>query len=310
MSDIKFTVERLNELQPLDIVTDSAVRDRFIQIYDTLWGAGTGEAAYERESRYFNHLLREADGGKLQKATKFSIFNAFIELAVSGLTIEPRSRALCYLTGRNVNVGTKEHQRWEGRCVLTISGYGELVLRVRAGQIRHADNPVLVYENDEFSFADRDGRKSVEYVAHYPHTGKRIVACYLGITRADGSRDYGILFEEDWHRLAGFSAKQNSKNIPNSLYGYRGEGAPLDIDPGFLCAKCIKHAFKSYPKVRIGSRTVLETDIADTPEGERQLGIGETPATEAPAMRHQESFAPEPDTAAGVTVETDEEDGF
>ena len=43
MSNIALTVESINNLQPLDIVTNENVRSRFIQIWDTLWGAGSGE---------------------------------------------------------------------------------------------------------------------------------------------------------------------------------------------------------------------------------------------------------------------------
>ncbi len=58
---------------------------------------GNGEAAYERESIYFNKALR--DKGKLQRATPFSIFTAFIDLAVCGLSLEPGTRALAYPHG-------------------------------------------------------------------------------------------------------------------------------------------------------------------------------------------------------------------
>ncbi len=315
MSNIQLTVDQINQMEPLEIVDNPIVRDRFIQIYDTLWGAGTGEAAYQRESVIFNRLLRDTENGKLQTATRFSIFTAFIDLAVIGLSLEPGSRALCYLMGRNVNAGTKDRPQWEGRCVLTVSGYGELVLRTRAGQIRYADNPVLVYDNDEFSFADRNGRKSVEYVAHLPHTGHKVIACYLGITRADGSRDYGVLFEEDWQRLKDYSLKNNQRRnargevygSANALYSSGDDGA---IDPGFLCAKCIKHAFKSYPKVRIGRNTELQSEqplVADNAD-EDYYGVADPGQT--PAMPKPDTFCPEPDTSAGVTVATDPEDAF
>ena len=265
MGNLQMTVEEINRLNPLEIVEHPVVRERFTQIHETLWG--NGEAAWQRESIYFNKSLRDNDGGKLLHATPFSIFTAFIDLAVCGLSLEPGPRALCYLMGRNTNVGTKEHPDWEGRCVLTVSGYGELVMRARAGQIRHADNPVLVYENDEFSFKDVDGRKSVSYTCNLPHTGRNITACYLRITRADGSIDYSGKQHEDWCRLAGYSIRQNrSKANPrgkaNDLYGMDQNGI-VHIDPGFLMAKCIKHAFKSYPKVRIGRGTELQSQQVD-----------------------------------------------
>lgn len=308
MSNLQLTVEEINQLKPLEIIEHPKVRERFTQIYETLWG--NGEAAYERESIYFNKALRDNDNGRLQRATPFSIFTAFIDLAVCGLSLEPGTRALAYLMGRNVNMGTKDSPKWEGRCVLTVSAYGELVMRTRAGQIRHADNPVLVYDNDEFSFRDVDGRKSVSYTCNLPHTGHNITACYLRITRADGSIDYAVMFPEDWCRLAGYSQKQN-RGRANDLYGMDQAGI-VHIDPGFLMAKCIKHAFKSYPKVRIGRGTELQSQQVDQqPQLSDEDIYGVDPDTGEVTDEEQK---PEPfginEAPQGVTVETDDEEGF
>ena len=307
MNTLQLTVDQINDLQPLEIVSHPLVRDRFIQIYETLWRGG--QAAYERESIYFNKALAENNSGALLKTTPFSIFTAFIDLAVCGLSLEPGTRALSYLMSRNVNTGSRENPRWESRCILTISAYGELVMRVRAGQIRHADNPVLVYDNDEFSFRDTDGRKSVSYTCNLPHAGHIITACYLRITRADGSIDYSVMFPEDWCRLAGYSAKQN-KGRANDLYGINQQGV-VNIDPGFLMAKCIKHAFKTYPKVRIGRGTELQSQQVDEQpqlSDEEIYGID----TETGEITGEET--PQPETAGtqprGITVDTNDEDVF
>lgn len=314
MSQINLTVEQLNKMGAFGIAKSDIVRDKFINIYDTLWGAGTGEAAYERESIYFNKLLRDTPA--LQKGTPFSLFTAFIDLAVCGLSLEQGTRALCYLIGRNYNTGTKEAPKWENRVVLTISAYGELVLRARAGQIRHADNPVLVYDNDEFSFSDKGGRKEVDYTCHLPHNGHKVVACYLRITRADGTIDYSVMTEEDWSRLAQYSAKQDRKNHQaNELYT-ANDGA---IDTGFLMAKCIKHAFKTYPKVRIGRGTELQSQQVDEKEMEINddlYGVvdpetGEIKQNADAAPQQAEAFGPPAnDVSAGVTVDTDDDDAF
>lgn len=309
MSNIALTVETLNKLRPIDIVTDDSVRSRFIQIWDTLWGAGSGEAAYERESFYFNNRLREDE--KLQKATPFSVFTCFIDLAISGLSLEPGVRALCYLQGRNACIGQDASGKkvYEGRLTLTISGYGELVMRERAGQIRHADNPVIVYEDDEFSFGDMNGQKVVNYMCHIPHKSNHVVAAFLRITRNDGSLDYSVMLEEDWVRLMEYSQKNNKRwnkdtrqweeGKANELYTSRNGG----IDTGFLASKLIKHAFKTYPKVRIGKGTELESQQPDEKQKEVDEFYGVAPSTEAPASQ-SETFAPSPDFTEGVTIAT------
>lgn len=315
MSNIQITVEEINKMNPLDIVLSAPVKQRFIQIYDTLWGEGTGEPAYERESIFFNRIL--ADNEKLMKGvTRFSIFTTFIDLAVCGLSVEPGVRALAYLQGRNAKIGKGADGKdiYEGRLTLTISGYGELVLRSRCGQIKYADNPVLVYEEDSFSFSDTNGAKSVSYTCNLPHKSNHIIACFIRITRTDGSIDYSVMYEEDWGRLAGYSAKQNKRwdnerrqyiMYPNELYTSNNGG----IDAGFLMAKCIKHAFKTYPKVRIGKGTELQTE-QEEPADNDFYGVSENSGIQPePAS---EPFGPRPDISAGVTVHTEgtaEDDG-
>lgn len=299
MSNVTIKLEQLNALAPLKIVKADFVKAKFIEIYEALWGAGAGEAVYERESTYFNRIM--AESADLQRSTKFSIFTAFIDLAVCGLSLERGLNPLAYLLYRNFNIGKDPNGRdmWERRANITISAYGELVLRQRAGQIRFADNPVIVYQEDEFSFADKNGSKTVSYVCHYPHVSNHIIAAFMRIIRNDGSSDYAVMLEEDWIRLAAFSAKQNKGKI-NDLYSSNNGS----IDTGFLKAKLIKHAFKTYPKLRLGRNTNLQTQEEE--QEEIDYGIGGQPAEQQPEQ--PQAFGPEPDTSAGVQVQ-DEEDG-
>lgn len=307
MSKVNITAQHIAELEPMKVVKDDLVRQRFVDLYGTLWGEANAQAAYEREVIHFNRLL--ADSQTLKNCTPVSIFIAFIDLAVCGLSVEPGVRALAYLQPRGYKTGAKDSRGkdvYEQRCTLTISGYGELIQRTRAGQIRHADNPVIVYEGDGFSFTDHNGTKSVEYTLNINHNSQKPVACFMRITRADGSIDYAVLLEEDWRRLAGYSGKANKKwdeakmeyvDTPNALYS-SGEGGR--IDSGFLMAKCIKHAFKTYPKLRIGKGTTYEAD--ELPRQEDDFYGMDEPRDATPS-REEESFAPVPDTSAGVTID-------
>lgn len=335
MNQIEITVKLLNELQPTEIVRNDNVRDKFIQIYDAMWSQSTGvsgEAAYEKEARNFNRLLSEKEDVR-KKCSHFSLFTSFLDVAISGLTLDPGTKAQAYLLARSIAVDSyvddhgQKKNRYETQCVLTVSGYGELVLRARCGQIRHADNPVIVYEEDSFEFGERNGQKFVNYTCRLPHQSGRIVACFMKITRADGSADYAVMLPEDWARLSNYSARQNSKfnyqtkqwenGKPNALYTAQGG----QIDPGFLVAKCIKHAFKTYPKARVGHATQLEsqqvdeTEISDdiygiTDKGEQvDTATGEIITDRQP----EQSFAPADNTAAGVTVDpaaNDDDDTF
>lgn len=311
MNKINLTAEHITSLKPLGIVKDDLVRQRFIDIYGTLWGEEKAVAAYEREAIHFNRIL--ADSPALKECTITSLFVAFIDIAVNGLSIEPGVRALAYLQPRSFKTGKKNNSGkdiYETRCTLTISGYGELFQRSRAGQIRYADNPVVVYEGDEFSFSDRDGRKSVNYTLSLSHNVERPIACFFRIVRADGSIDYAVMLEEAWQRLSGFSAKANKKwddnkkryvdGDPNALYS---SGFGGSIDTGFLIAKCIKHAFATYPKLRIGRGTAYQADVTPQPKDDDFYGIDtDTPAEAPDAKAEPETFAPPADTSAGITV--------
>ncbi len=292
----------IQSLNASDVIRNEYVHQQFISVYNAIWKEG-GEAAYERESIYFIRQLRDND--KLRKCTGMSVFFAFIDLAVRGLTLEPGVQALCYLLPRSFRISTPQGDRWESRCNLTISGYGELVLRAKAGQIHHADNPVIVYEGDEFSFGEKDGRKYVNYCCRLPRTSDRIVACFIKITRCDGTVDYSVMYESDWKRLEGYSAKNNTYfdkqqnrqvSAPNALYSVNGQ-----IDTGFLMAKCIKHAFKTYPKIAIGKGTQLESDVVEQPQSDFGPYGGISEGDRPKCQEEPKPFGPSPDMSAGVT---------
>ena len=93
-------------MEPTAIVRNDNVRDKFIQIYEAMWTPSTGtsgEAAYERESRNFNRLLSEKEDVR-KTCTKFSLFTAFLDVAISGLTLDPGTKAQAYLLARSVAV--------------------------------------------------------------------------------------------------------------------------------------------------------------------------------------------------------------
>lgn len=302
--------KELLSMKATEVIRNERVRNQFINVYNSIWKEG-GENVYEREAIYFNQQLRDKQA--LRECSGTSIFYAFIDLAVKGLTLSPGSQALCYLIPRSVKVGVDQSGKdvWEKCCNLTISGYGELVLRVRAGQIRHADNPVIVYEGDHFEYGEQNGQKIVNYMSSFPRKSNHIIACFLKITRADGTIDYSVMTEQDWLRLKGYSDKQNTYydrksdqwvTRSNELYGNKDS----QIDTGFLMAKCVKHAFKTYPKLQIGRGTLLESETIDAPQPDFDPYAGVAGEQD----RKEESFAPATDMSAGVTITSDDDDTF
>lgn len=302
MGTINDLARQLSQMKATEVVRNEMVRDRFIAVFNAIHRSG-GEAAYEREANYFNKQLRDSED--LPKCTATSVFLAFIDIAVQNISVEPGTRAMAYLLPRNCKVsGPNGSTVWEKRCYLTLSGYAEIALRQRAGQILYADNPVVVYEGDTFEYGERDGRKYVNFGAKMPRSSSVIVACFIKITRVDGSIDYAVMLPNDWQRLEHYSQENNKKidrntgevvKKANALYSSCNGG----IDPGFLVAKCIKHAFKSYPKLNIGKGTALESDINDEqqPDIDPYGGVADQQEDVQPG-----TFANKPDVSTGVIV--------
>ena len=258
---IEFNGTILNGLKAVEIPDHEYVKNRFISIYEQLHKATDGDAFYAREQHHYKKMLNENKA--LQECTKLSLYAVFIDIAVNGLSLETGNKPLAYVTPRSVNVGTKQQAQWEKRATLVPSPYGELFMRIRAGQIRYADNPVIVYEGDTFvPFLDPSGNKRIEYRAVIPRTSNKIIGSFVKITKKDGTFDFEFLTEQDIDRFRGYSEKNNKRGNEQGKANELYSSNHGQIDPGFLAGKTIKHAFRAYPKIRIaGAATMTEDEI-------------------------------------------------
>jgi len=253
---IQTTVNFLDGLAVTKIPEDQRVAEKFITVFNKVHGSKMGEMIYETEKYHFQKNLSQNQ--ELQKCSKVSLYGAFIDMAVQGLSLDP-TKKLCYLVPANVNVGTRENPQWEKRANLEISPYGELGLRQLAGQLEGASEPIVVYKGDIFDCGERDGKKFVNYSMIASHT-EEVIGCFLKLLKKDGGYDYTWLLKEDIARLMKYSDRKNKGNgdlsKANPLYT---SGPGRQIDSGFLKAKTIKHSFKAYPKINIkGAYSRLE----------------------------------------------------
>lgn len=253
---IQTTVNFLETLPAIKIAEDQRVAEKFISVFNKVHGSKHGEMIYETEKYHFMKKL--SANQELQKCSKASLYGAFIDMAVQGLSLDP-TKNLAYLVPSNVNVGTRENPIWEKRATLEISPYGELGLRQKNGQLEGAEEPVVVYDGDTFECGERDGKKFVNYSLKVDHK-EIVIGCFLKLLKKEGGYDYVWLLKSDITRLMKYSDKKNKGNgdlaKANPLYT---SGPGNQIDSGFLKAKTIKHAFKAYPKINIkGSYSRLE----------------------------------------------------
>ena len=298
---IQIKVAELNQLDPLMIAEDNRVEQKFIQMYNAIWGTAQGAQIYEKEKFNFRKILQ--DKPELQKCTPLSLYGCFLDIAVNGLSLDPTGRPHCYILPRSTKTGYKDNNGsdiYELRAYLSITGYGELVMRQRAGQVRYVDNPVVCYEGDTFSPGLIDGVKTVTYQAACPRKSNKVIGGFLRIVRSDGTVE-----------------TRQKEGKANALYT-SSEGG---IDPGFLESKLIKHAFDGYPKVRTGQFSSFETQ--EEPQ-EIDYGLEETtviqpnqagqqpqalqPQSENPLQGFGEQPQAEPIPVSGITAQISQED--
>jgi len=249
MAENKSLAEVLKTSKPAQVIQSPAVADRFLDLYMKVNGIDnvkTAEAFLKAEQFHFGKLI--ASNAKVASCTNVSIYGIFMDVAVMGLSFDPSMKHLYVVPyfDRNENRNVAQ---------LQISGQGELVLRAKQGQIKYADNPVIVWSCDEFDSGSRDGQPFVEHVRVLPRPDNSfIVACYIRIVRSNGSTDYKVLTYDELMQL-----RKSSKD-PNST-------AWTTHIAGMMMAKTIKHAFKAYPKTRVaGNFSRLQTEIDDDRE--------------------------------------------
>jgi recombinational DNA repair protein RecT len=317
MSKIQVKVEELNALKATEIVEYAKVEQRFIQMYEDIHGKGRGVSAYQKEAFNFKKVLRE--NPEVANCSRMSLFGCFLDMAVNGLSLDPTGRPHCYLIPRNVKTGHKDaggKEIYEKRASVSVTGYGELIMRQRAGQIKYVDDPVIVYEGDIFNISLDHGRKQITYSASIPRKSNKAIAAFIRIVRNDGSEDYQWLLEADVRRLKGYSERANRRWDKEKKQFVNGQANELytsqegGIDAGFFESKIIKHAFDAYPKVRIGKYTDLETQ--EEPQGEVDYGIEDAEAQEVketPVAFGEEETPVQPEPA-GVVVELAPEDEY
>ena len=251
MEEKKLSKQELDELKAIQVPEDPRVKYKFVNLYNTIHQSHDGEYFYEKEKYNFIRIISSSDD--LMKCTPFSIYGVFLDVAVSGITLDQTGQPLAYILFYNQKIDN----RWEKRAILEFSPYGELAIRIQKGQILYADSPVVVYEGDTFDpFINDKGQKIVAYKAKVPRTSKKIIGAFIRLTRPDQSFDFYWMLKDDISRLAGYSQKKNKQAGANALYT-SNEG---QIDVGFLKAKTIKHAFQTFPKLKIGQFSQVQKE--------------------------------------------------
>ncbi|GHT03487.1 hypothetical protein AGMMS49525_08660 [Bacteroidia bacterium] len=277
------------------LVDEPAVKESFVNTLSKIHGVSTenAEMVFEREAMYFKKALFE--NAWLKESTGISLYSAFLEIAITGLSIQSGSKSEAYLEARSAKqlipvIGQDgkpyQQEQWTKVARLVVTAYGELNMRIIAGQIIRMNNPIVIYEGDKFQpKTNSRGELTVEYEPKIIGRSKKIVGVWCSIVLPNNGIDFKWLLEDDIQRLANYSKPKKENSSASALYN-SNDG---QIDPGFLEAKCIKHAMRAYTKLRLSDSVSFEEE--------------ETAAEETKEQR-ETTFAAQGEEPQTVTVQT------
>lgn len=252
----------INDLEVDQIVDDPYVKEKFVKTLVALhkYPQEDAESIYEKERIYFLKSIN-APEKKLRECTKISLFSTFIEIAIQNLSIQDGSKSEAYIERRAVKVGKDQ---WTQTARFVITTYGELNLRIRAGQIIRMSNPIVIYEGDHFQPRTNDrGILYVEYTPKIPRQSNNIIGSWVAVHLPHGLIDFKWLLKDDIDRLKNYSIPKGRQDaVANALYSSNGD----QIDPGFLETKTIKHAMRAYTKLRLAGNAVIEQEEIEQEE--------------------------------------------
>jgi recombinational DNA repair protein RecT len=255
-------------INPKLLIDQPVIKESFINTLMKIHKKSEADAEmiYEREAMYYKKALSEPNN-RLKDCTGISLYSAFLEIAIEGLSIQPGNKSEAYFESRNSKGGKDEkgNDIWVSTARLVITAYGELNLRIMAGQIIRMNNPIVLYEGDTFQPCTNDqGRLIVKYMTKIPRQqGAKIFGCYVSIELPHNGLDFKWLLDDDIERLKKYSIPRGGRDPKaNALYSSNGG----EIDPGFLEAKCIKHAMRAYTKLKVGDSVSFEGDEEEIKE--------------------------------------------
>lgn len=245
-----------------ELIDQPIIKESFISTLMKIHGKNEADASmiFEREALYYKKAL--SANPWLSECTGISLYSAFLEIAITGLSMQPGNKAESYLEARSTKLGNENGKDiWGKVASLCITAYGELNMRIMAGQIVRMANPQVIYEGDKFQPRTNEmGVLIVDYQPCIPRKSQKIIGCYVCIALPKGGYDFKWLLEDDIVRLANYSKPKATQNNPNPKASALYESNNGQIDPGFLEAKTIKHAMRAYTKLRVGDSVSFEGD--------------------------------------------------
>jgi len=154
------------------------VKNAWVSSYEKVTGRTDGALKFENEKIL---LLRQiATSSTLQNADKFSLYGAFIELAISGLSL---------LDGISYIIAYKGKAQWQ-------PGWkGRLEQISQMDGVIHSNEPICIYEGEEYKISAGE-QLHIQHTPRLGNEGKNIMAVYMTIRFVHGTVFYMMSREE------------------------------------------------------------------------------------------------------------------
>jgi len=271
-----------NNENGLALLDRESTVERFAKIFSGVHGVSLERAAqlFEVEKFSFQRTLTEK---AIEGVSDVSKFGVFLDVISNGLSFSGQMNHV-YMMSRNVKTGKKGADGkdiYEKRLVYSTAPDGKIFLAQKAGSIERVTKPTIVYDCDTYGVTDTDGVKKITYVKKQRQPNSKIVAGFVYVVFADGSREPFDMDLDDIDRLKAYSSRNNKKWVngayqagdPNPLYTSHHGG----IDPGFFGAKLINGALKNIRKAGMqGQHEVEDIEYEAVPNTQAFTGADES----------------------------------
>lgn len=260
---VALTLSMLNNAPSLQEVFDlEAFRTNFIKNYELTSAKSNGDQVWEREKILM--LKKISEDKNLQKCTRVSIYSSFVELALSGLTLQDdQAYIIPYKDVATFQVG------WKGR----LHQIGQL------DQISEIGQPQVVYESDEFDY--ELGGLSAKVLKHKrtssDHPEEDIIThVYLGYIQ-NGEQRFIVMERHEVLAIRDNYSKSYQYYASNNGIGKTRDGREFKIDPPMWVTSeaeafkktIVKRLYKNLPKTAIQKKLDKVLEVRpDVEEGE------------------------------------------
>jgi len=166
--------------KPADVMDLPAVQDRWVNTYNLTTGKDNGLLKFEAEKVLFLQTISE--DANLAKCSMVSIYSSFILLAVSGLSL---------IDGQSYLIPYKD------KCVWMPGWKGRLEQIKQIPNINHVNEPVCIFEGEDFEYEIIEGE--IKVLKHRPSLnteGKQILGVYVTIEYTFGKKTFLMKREE------------------------------------------------------------------------------------------------------------------